>query len=278
MGTWRAEDSAGNVELHTQSVIIMDTSAPEFQEQSYDDAVYECDSFPDKPLVEPICWDGCAAATVNYVDPPVETDSDVYTCGTTVTHEYECVDECGRVDTSYVTTISHDTSPPDLVDDDDLCIFPAYGQDWGFYAVYDLDGLLAAIDNCGDDGTDYFQGPYICNATDFTVNGDPVSFNSVGGGDMIVECQVLLGKLYVKVDRTILLCQLILGVRIIFMRHLMMTVGIRKQFKETYTLPLMLIVMSIGNHVILVIPVSKIPSLRSNHNLSFISTTQLVLV
>jgi hypothetical protein len=93
----------------------------------------------------------------------------------TVWWEYQVIDKCGNSDIKRISFEVDDETAPELDHDERYCLYPTYGQDWGFWAAYDVQTLFKCTDNC--DGELMVPTDFICNATDKTETGHDVVFN-----------------------------------------------------------------------------------------------------
>ncbi|MBP98467.1 hypothetical protein CMK18_21160, partial [Candidatus Poribacteria bacterium] len=199
---WTAKDSAGNTASWTQTITVEDNDPPEFCDEgegynNNDDMTVECMQIPDP--IDPFAIDDCDD------DPDVQPGEDEILDEVDdyclpeegIIRTWTATDDCGNFDILKKTIYIEDTTPPEISVDDELCLFPEYGQMFGQWAEYDLDYFFSVIDNCDGDPSDITISDLVCNAT-----GAGVTPN----GNFLEECYVYnLGpsdkKLIVKIDR-----------------------------------------------------------------------------
>jgi large repetitive protein len=145
--TWRATDSCGNTALDSQAIIVVDTTAPEFNEELPADATVECDSVPEAAVLT--ATDNCdPEVRVEFIESRVDGNCP---SNYTLTRTWTVVDDCGN-DNEHVQVITvQDTTAPEVTPAEDLTV-ECDGQGNGG----DLESWLAnyggatATDNCGD--------------------------------------------------------------------------------------------------------------------------------
>ncbi|WP_038262299.1 HYR-like domain-containing protein, partial [Zhouia amylolytica] len=143
--TWTATDECGLQTIHTQTITVQDTTAPEFVEALPVDTTVECDAVPTADTLT--ATDDCGSATVTYNE--ARTDG---TCPSsyTLTRTWTATDECG-IETIHTQTITvQDTTAPEFVE-----TLPAD-------ATVECDEVpdattLTASDNCGSATVTYNQ-------------------------------------------------------------------------------------------------------------------------
>ncbi|MDT8346245.1 MAG: gliding motility-associated C-terminal domain-containing protein [Flavobacteriaceae bacterium] len=106
---WVASDDCGNSVSHTQTITVIDTTAPSFVEALPADITVECDAIPVADVLT--ATDTCSAATVSF--------NETTTAGTcdgesVITRTWVASDDCGN-ETTHVQTITvQDTTGPIL--------------------------------------------------------------------------------------------------------------------------------------------------------------------
>lgn len=102
---YTAADACGNVSTQTQTITIVDTTAPSFEGNS--ELSYECSLGQEVPVDTPTVTDNCSEYTVNYVDSTYASG-----CNNYIVRTWTAVDACGNT-SSFVQTISIvDTTAP----------------------------------------------------------------------------------------------------------------------------------------------------------------------
>merc|ERR1712233_172248 len=199
---WVAADSSGNIALAEQIITIVDDTDPKWCNEVYGAVTYECDSFPTSPAL-PVCSDECDAnVQVKLVNKIDGNNNEI--CNIKRIYVYECEDDCGNNIEKQLTLTASDSVAPVLDVDDDICIFPSYGQAWGVWAVYDISTFFGSVDNCEEDnfsGDYIMEDSFICNATDIGVNFKKKHISQYPNSRFVEDCIFLGDHLYIKVDR-----------------------------------------------------------------------------
>ncbi len=134
--TYTAEDNCGNISTYTQTITVVDTTAPEFTDVPAD-ATYECDE--EIPAINAEAEDNCGDVTVTWEDSIADGDCpQEYT----ITRTFTAMDECGNSSTETQTITVVDTTAPEFT------MVPAD-------ATYECDEevlvmMAEASDNCGE--------------------------------------------------------------------------------------------------------------------------------
>ncbi|MCH2198700.1 MAG: T9SS type A sorting domain-containing protein, partial [Flavobacteriales bacterium] len=173
--TYTATDDCGNVSVDTQTITVVDTTAPVFTEVA-EDVTVECDEELPAPFAS--AEDNCGEVTID-VSPEI-IDGD---CGNeyTMVRTYTATDECGNASTATQTITVVDTTAPE---------FTNVPSSMTVECLSDVPDMmtLAATDNCGDaevvcnevsDLDDCGNGVIIrtCTATDACGNTTQVSYS-----------------------------------------------------------------------------------------------------
>ena len=106
--TWTATDNCGNANVQSQTITVVDTTAPEFTSVPAD-ASYECDV--EIPAFNAEAEDNCGTVEVTFED--VVADGE---CGNTaiITRTFTATDDCGNSATAVQTINVVDTTAPEL--------------------------------------------------------------------------------------------------------------------------------------------------------------------
>ncbi|RMG80766.1 MAG: hypothetical protein D6714_14120, partial [Bacteroidetes bacterium] len=201
--TWTATDHCGLQTSHTQTILVFDNSAPQFDNIPADVTV-ECDAVPTPPDVT--ATDNCDnALTIDYQE--VRTDGacpDAYV----LTRTWTATDNCGNAISASQTVTVEDTTPPvldnlpapnsnadcnvippvanvtatDNCDADVEIVFNETQTPNGCDGAFTLTRTWTATDNCGN-STEYVQ---VISAADNT----PPELVNVPG-DISVECDAI---------------------------------------------------------------------------------------
>ena len=110
--TWTALDTCGNTTTHTQTINIIDTTAPTFNETLPIDINVECESVPSVETLT--ANDNCGTATVTFVE---EITNGACSSDFIISRTWTAVDSCGNnsVHTQIITV--QDNTTPTLVSD-----------------------------------------------------------------------------------------------------------------------------------------------------------------
>ncbi len=140
--SWRAEDCSGNSVTGTQTIIVVDTTAPVLTIPA--DVTVECDKVPDVPVVT--ATDNCD----NNVDisevEEVRTDGDC-PYNYTLTRSWTATDDCGNYVTETQTITVQDTEAPTFKKPGDFEVFT--DEECTYNASPDVTGFPTEIeDNC----------------------------------------------------------------------------------------------------------------------------------
>jgi len=201
---WSSTDSCGNVASTNLKIMVSDTTPPEFcaDDQTY--AVMPChkgDSSPEL-VAEPEVYDECddepsVEMTANY--KVLEECSSSYTR----VYEYTATDDCGNQNDFDISVQIDDQQAPELVDESKVCLFISYGESWGTWATYRIDGLFALTDDC-DEAPELDEQLFKCNVTDDS-SYVPVQKTTSVGNQFVEDCHVMAQGndllLVVKIDR-----------------------------------------------------------------------------
>jgi hypothetical protein len=108
--TWTATDACGNTTVHTQTINVSDTTAPEFQDDLPEDVTVECSELTDAEVITAI--DNCSEAIVSFneVSTPGSCAGEFL-----LERTWIATDACGNTasHTQIVTVI--DTTAPEIV-------------------------------------------------------------------------------------------------------------------------------------------------------------------
>lgn len=195
---WYAEDSAGNRAEHFQTIEVFDIEPPTFcdTDSVYEPLHYSCDMIPE--FVYPLVVDNCDPEP-EIKEVPSEVVEPESECSYAIRYPFVAVDSCGYTLMKDFTVTVYDDVGPVLDSNDEFCLFPLYGREFGGWAVYEIDDFFQTYDNC-DHGPSTFDS-YSCNVTDscndFSTKGDSNEFlkscyvRNVGGQQ----------TLFVKIDK-----------------------------------------------------------------------------
>ena len=105
--TFRGYDNCGNERVETQTITVVDETAPVFDEQA-NSFSYECNS--EIPVIQPTASDNCGAVTFTYIDavPSVEGPA----CQVPMQRVWIATDECGNSSEFTQTITIVDTQAP----------------------------------------------------------------------------------------------------------------------------------------------------------------------
>ncbi|MFM1931968.1 MAG: hypothetical protein RL226_1271, partial [Bacteroidota bacterium] len=134
--TYTAEDNCGNVATYTQTISVVDTTAPEF-EMIGEDATIECDQ--DVPAAEAYVYDNCSEVSWTSSDATVAGEcANEYT----IVRTYVATDACGNTASATQTISVVDTTAP---------VFVSVAEDVTIECDQELPAPAAEVtDNCGD--------------------------------------------------------------------------------------------------------------------------------
>jgi hypothetical protein len=205
--SWEAIDSAGNDAVVTQTVEVYDYGNPSWcdEDQSYN-SEFQCDEIFEPAL--PDAKDDCSNVTVVPGEPPYYDEhlgGDECAGEFTRIYPFTAYDDCGNTAETEISINVVDDFAPDLLVDDLYCIFPTYGQEWGMWAVYDLNFLFRHEDNCEGEAQSITQ--FKCNATESgtTFQSDQLEIGTQQEGNGIEECRIIqMGTdhlVYVQISR-----------------------------------------------------------------------------
>jgi len=90
--TFRGQDNCGNETVETQTITVVDESAPIFSEQQ-GSFTYECNS--EIPVITPEASDNCGDVTLTYQDSEGESNA----CTSAINRVWTATDECGNTST-----------------------------------------------------------------------------------------------------------------------------------------------------------------------------------
>ena len=136
--TFTATDECGNFTTASQTITVVDTTAPEFNEALPMDATVECDAVPAAAVLT--ATDNCQDVSVSFSESREDGDCDA---NYTLTRTWSVSDDCGNA-TSHTQIVNvQDTTAPEFIE--------ALPLD----AVVDCDSVpspvvLTAMDNCQD--------------------------------------------------------------------------------------------------------------------------------
>jgi len=111
--TWTTADACGTETVHVQTITIVDTTAPTFDNPPADETLACLDAIPAPPTVT--FADNCGAAgTATFSEDPFVVDN---CAGYTVTRRWNAVDECGNTTVEHVQVITVPACPTPVVND-----------------------------------------------------------------------------------------------------------------------------------------------------------------
>ena len=138
--TFRAYDNCMNERVETQTITVVDETAPVFEEQN-NQFTYECNT--EIPVTTPVANDNCGEVTYSYADSNNEGNS----CYYTISRVWTATDECGNssVFTQYINI--QDTTAPVIS-----------GANQIDRSCDDYAGIyVEAADNCNEYNVTYFD-------------------------------------------------------------------------------------------------------------------------
>ena len=143
--TFTVTDDAGNFTVASQTITVIDTTAPEFTYVPAD-ATYECSDFAaiEAALAENgMADDNCGAVGVDFVN--VYTDYTDALGNYTVTRTFTATDDAGNFSTAVQIVTVEDTTAPEFV------YVPAdYTVECSDQELGQCTRTLSATDNCGE--------------------------------------------------------------------------------------------------------------------------------
>jgi len=199
--TWSVMDHTGNDAFWYQTVTVFDNEPPEVCAETGEymdfqgfDVTVECDKIP--TTNNPTVTDNCdRKPTVDYVATIPLPLPEIDPCYERMAYQWQMEDDCGNYDHVLRTIHVIDTVEPELVDDDQLCLYPTYQQKWGWWAVYNLQDLFQGVDNCERD----------VNFYDYIVNTTAEDVSPVDEQGRFEECFIKefggTFRVYLKIDR-----------------------------------------------------------------------------
>ncbi len=105
--TWTATDECGNQTVHTQNIIVQDTTAPTFDLPLPSDITIDCGDLSQPEILN--AYDNCGNATVTVADTGY-TDTDC--ANNTIIRTWIAIDFCGNTTTHSQTITLQDTTAP----------------------------------------------------------------------------------------------------------------------------------------------------------------------
>ena len=185
---WMATDACGNIASHTQTVTLIDTTAPEFETSTVPaDVTVECDAVP-KPSM-PSATDDCHDVTITLDEDIIMSDD----CPSNymIIRTWTASDGCGNTSSVSQMVQVEDTTPPE---------FTSFPADETYVCGDDIpDAVTPSVDdNCSEvtlslDETINGQTELnpVCELTNpLDENGDPiwsVFLPGVGSGEFILD-------------------------------------------------------------------------------------------
>jgi hypothetical protein len=153
--TWIAQDHAGMQASYSQTIVIQDTTPPEFSSDPQD-STYGCDELTFDSIQKYNVYDNCdddvdLDAPASPVDSEPVADSDG--CRNIFYYEATAQDDCGHKTSKYWSTTISDDTPPSVVGSKHCVtnrsanISDGYGSEH-LYAQFELDDLVTFQDNC----------------------------------------------------------------------------------------------------------------------------------
>jgi hypothetical protein len=106
----RATDSCGNVGIATQTVNVVDNTAPVWGTQNDDEFSYECGTTA--PVVQPTASDNCSTITYSYTNGPAT----IVGCEEQFTRSWIATDACGNASAPFVQLIRFEDTTPPVID------------------------------------------------------------------------------------------------------------------------------------------------------------------
>ncbi|MFM7726631.1 MAG: hypothetical protein ACKO7B_08010, partial [Flavobacteriales bacterium] len=102
---YRGHDNCGNEVVETQTITVVDETAPMFEEQ-ISEFTYECNS--EVPVIEPAAADNCGNVSLSYVDSEAEGDA----CYSTIMRMWTATDNCDNSSMFVQSIHIQDTTAP----------------------------------------------------------------------------------------------------------------------------------------------------------------------
>lgn len=112
--TFRATDQCGNQAIESQTILVRDIEAPEFDDNNEDNFTYECGETI--PLIQPSATDNCGAITYSHVDSQPTGNS----CDRLTIRTWTAEDECGNESTFVQSIRVVDTTDPVITGDTEV--------------------------------------------------------------------------------------------------------------------------------------------------------------
>ena len=112
--TFRAVDQCGNEAVESQTIVVRDIDAPEFDEDNQVNFTYECGATI--PVVQPSATDNCGEVSYNYTDGQPTGNS----CNKLTIRTWTAEDECGNASTFMQYIHEVDTTAPVISGDTEV--------------------------------------------------------------------------------------------------------------------------------------------------------------
>jgi hypothetical protein len=144
----RATDSCGNIVIATQTVNVVDNTAPVWASQNNDEYAYPCGTTA--PVIEPTADDNCSTITYSYTDGATT----VVGCNERFNRTWIATDACGNASTPFVQLIRFEDTIAPVIDNCPLDI------ELGCDDEVPAPAAVTATDNC-DDNVDIAYNQYI---------------------------------------------------------------------------------------------------------------------
>ncbi len=163
--TWRATDSCGNTALDSQAIIVVDTTAPEFNEELPANATVECDSVPEAAVLT--ATDNCApSVNVNFSEK--RTDGDC-AYNYTLVRTWTVSDDCGNETVHTQTITVQDITAPTFTAPSDIEIFTDANCEFDASVLVTGD-VMDEADNC----TTELEATYADSVVDGACEGSKI--------------------------------------------------------------------------------------------------------
>jgi hypothetical protein len=202
--TFVAIDDCGNQTTQSQSIHVMDETAPIFEEQTSSYS-YECNT--EIPVVNPMAADNCGTVTLSFIDSDMTGNS----CTTQIIRVWTAADECGNTAefTQYISIV--DTTAPvmsgateiDRPCDDYAGVFAEVSDNCSAYTVDYSDELVSgscagnvirhyfATDACGNVSTEFTQIIHLNDAVAPVAVSQTENFTAECGAQFASNCNIL---------------------------------------------------------------------------------------